>query len=178
MVVESPPVVIGKVSGVFGIKGWLKIHSFTEPGPNILDYQPLLMQRDDGWEAIEIDQSRQHGKGLVVHLVGCDDRDQAQLLVRRELACDASRLPALQGQDYYWRDLEGLDVYVQQESAQLLLGRIDHLFATGANDVMVVRATEQSVDSRERLLPWMLEKYVLEVDLKNGRIVVDWDPDF
>ena len=172
-------VVVGRIGAAHGVKGWVKIHSYTEPAGNLFDYQPLVMGRGgDRWEAIEIDQWRDQGKALVAHIRGCDDRDAAMLLAGRELACDAGRLPTLGEGDYYWSELEGMGVYARQGIDELLLGRIDHLMATGANDVMVVRPTEHSIDGRERLVPWLPERFVLEVDRSARRVLVDWDPEF
>lgn len=172
-------VVVGRIAAAHGVRGWVKIHSYTDPATNLFDYQPLEMRGGDGrGEAVAIDQWRPQGKGLVAHIVGCDDRDAAMLLGGRELVCDAARLPALGDREYYWAELEGLEVYVRQGEREQLLGAIDHLLSTGANDVMVVRPIEGSIDRRERLIPWMLDRYVLEVDRARGRVLVDWDPDF
>ena len=162
----------------YGVKGWMKLHSYTDPIDNILAYQPLYMADGQGWQPIEFDQHRAHGKGLVVHVAACDDRDKALLLVRRELACSAAQLPTLEESEFYWRDLEGMQVLTRWQGAELVLGDIAWLFASGANDVMVVQATEQSIDERERLIPWVLEHYVLEIDPLARRVIVEWDPSF
>ena len=171
-------VIVGKITAPFGVKGWVKIHSFTEPASNIFSYRRLLLQRGDDWQSIEFDARRPHGKGLVAHVPGCDDRNAAALLSQSMLAVRADELPALAEGDYYWRDLEGLAVYVATDGGRVLLGRIAYLFATGANDVMVVEATDESRDDRQRLIPWVPGQYLLEVDMAAGGVTVDWDPDF
>ena len=178
--VESSPeqVIVGKITAVYGVKGWVKIHSYTDPDTNILEFHQLRLQRDSGWSAIDIDQGRRHGKGLVAHIVGCDDRDAAALFTQRELAVSVEELPEPAAEEVYWRELEGMEVYSVTGEQSLLLGRVGHLFATGANDVMVVEPTADSIDDTERMIPWVLERFVLELDRPGKRILVDWDPEF
>lgn len=172
----SQRVVVGRIAGPYGVKGWLKVLSYTEPDTNLFAYGPLEMRLGESWEPVEIDQHRRHGKGLVMHVAGCDDRNDAQCLVGRELACRQAALPELGAADYYWSQLEGLEVVTRAES--LVLGRVDHLLETGANDVLVVAPTADSCDGRERLIPWLPGNTVCEVDLAGSRVVVDWDPSF
>jgi 16S rRNA processing protein RimM len=171
---DTETLVIGRIVGAYGIKGWVKIHSFTEPAENLLGYRGWKIRRRDRWEEIEFDDGQQHGKGLVAHIRGVDHRDAAELLKGCDIAVPRSQLPALESNEYYWYQLEGLTVY----AGNTLLGRVDHLMETGANDVLVVRACEGSLDSRERLIPWLLGQTVRSVDLDAGRIEVDWDPAF
>jgi 16S rRNA processing protein RimM len=174
-------VIVGKITAVYGVKGWVKIHSYTDPDTNLLQFRHLRMQRGDEWLPIEIDEGRRHGKGLAVHVVGCDDRNAAALLTQCELAVDVGELPEAADDEVYWRELEGMDVYAQGDGGAgepVLLGKIEHLFATGANDVMVVTACPQSIDGRERLIPWVAGRHVLNVDRDARKVLVDWDIDF
>ena len=166
--------VIGRISGVYGIKGWVKILSWTEPMENLLAYGSWRVQRQPGWEDIAIDAGRRHGKGLVAHIDGVDDRDAALALKGLEIAVPAAVLPKLEEGAYYWRELEGVSVYSNGE----LLGQVDHLLETGANDVLVVKPCVGSRDERERLIPWLPDTVVQQVDLGADRIMVDWDPEF
>ncbi len=159
---------LGRISGVFGVRGWVKVHSDTVPPDNILRYRRWHLERGDRWEARKLVDGRRHGKGIVARLDGCDDRDQAALLVGVNVAVPRDELPAAAEGEYYWADLEGLRVCTLDG---LELGRIDHLFETGSNDVMVVKG------DRERLLPFT-DTVVCEVDLPNGLLIVDWDPGF
>ncbi len=179
MVASAPEqLVVGKITAVYGIKGWVKIHSYTDPETNILGFRRLRMQRESGWTPVTIDQGRRHGKGLVAHIVGCDDRDAAALLTQRELAVSVDELPQPAADEVYWRELEGMDVYSVSGEQALLLGRVGHLFATGANDVMVVEPVANSIDARERLIPWVDEQFIVEIDRAGRKILVDWDPEF
>jgi 16S rRNA processing protein RimM len=169
-------IVIGRIGGVYGVKGWVKIHSFTEPAENLLCYRGWKIRRRDRdpWESIDIDEGRRHGKGLIAHVAGIDDRDAAEALKGCEIAVPRIELPPLEGDEYYWHQLEGLEVVC----GDVLLGRVDHLLETGANDVLVVRGTADSIDDRERLIPWIRGQVVKRVDIDAGRIDVEWDPEF
>lgn len=166
--------VIGRIRGVFGVKGWVKIHSYTEPVENLLQYGQCQLKRRQGWEAITIDAGKLHGKGLVAHIKGIDDREQAVALQDCDIAIPPSELPELGQEEFYWRQLQGLSVFSGDE----LLGRVDHLLDTGANDVLVVKPCEGSLDKRERLIPWVRETVIRQVDIAAGRMEVDWDPEF
>ena len=166
---DSKMVPLGRIAGVFGVRGWVKVHSDTAPRDNILRYSSWYLKRRQDWEPHKLLDGHPQGKGLVARLQGCDDRDQAAALVGCLIAVPRERLPALDPDEYYWSDLEGLRV-VTVAGAEL--GRVSQLFATGANDVLVVRG------ERERLLPFVWNRVILEVDLEVGLIRVDWDPDF
>ena len=161
---------LGKIVGLFGVDGWVKVESYTEPRVQIFKYRPWLLKRPDGEMEIDRAQGRAQGKGLVAALPGVGDRDAAADLIGAEIWVWRSALPRAKRGEYYWVDLEGADVVTTEG---MVLGTVSHLFATGANDVMVVRDGE-----RERMIPFVLNKFVHEVDLNAGRITVDWDPDF
>ncbi|WP_461516685.1 ribosome maturation factor RimM [Porticoccus sp.] len=168
------PVTVGRITTVHGIKGWVKVHSFTQPEDNIVGYQPWWLKTTDGWEMIEIDQCRATAKGLMVHLVKVDDRDQARQYCQRDIAVERANLPSLETGEYYWHQLQGLTV-VTTEGVKL--GKVSSLMETGANDVLVVEGDADSLDQQERLIPYV-EQFVLGVDLDAREIKVDWDPDF
>jgi 16S rRNA processing protein RimM len=175
--------IAGKLTGVYGVKGWIKVHSYTEPLDNIFMYQPWFIADACGKISdipISIDDHRLHGKGLIVHIKGVDDRDQALNYCQRFIAVDMGTLPLLPEGDYYWEQLKGLQVlsvYGGRDNAPVLLGMISDLMETGANDVLVVIPCENSIDKRERLLPYV-DAHVMNVDLAAGTIIVDWDPEF
>ena len=172
-------VVIGRFSGTFGIKGWLKVYSYTDPLENFLDYQYCRIQRHGAWQAAQIAEGKTHGKGLVVRLKGVDTPEQAATYVSCDVAVASTQLPLLPENEYYWRQLEGLQVIVDHpERGRLVLGRVDHLLETGANDVLVVKGDEGSIDRRERLIPYLPDQVVLAIDLAAQQMRVDWDPDF
>ena len=158
---------LGHISGVHGISGWVKIHSLTEPREAIFGYQPWLL--GEALEAVRLGEGRKHGNRLIARIEGVSDREAAEELVDRSIAVYREQLPEPEESQFYWADLVGLDVRLESGRE---LGVVERLLATGANDVLVVRG------DRERLIPFAPGQYVKEVDLDNGVIVVDWDPDF
>ena len=161
-------VVLGRIVGLFGVRGWVKVHSETSPPDNILAYRTWLLRDRDQLVAHTLEQGQAHGKGVVARLAGCNDRDQAALLVGRTIEVHRSELPRPEADEYYWTDLEGLTVSTLEG---VELGTVDHLFETGSNDVLVVKG------ERERLVPFT-GAVIQRVDLTGRRIVVDWDPEF
>jgi len=170
-------VVLGKLTSPHGVKGWLKVYSYTSPMEGILDYASWVLRRGAALSRVNVVQGRRQGKGLVVTLEGVDSREAAEALAGAEILLPKAELPELTGDDFYWHELEGLRVVTH---AGVVLGRIDYLFETGANDVMVIKGglDANAVDDRERLLPFLPEEVILEVDLEDGVMTVDWDPDF
>lgn len=158
-------VAIGRVAGVFGVRGWIKVFSYTRPREAILEYGPWLIERAGEWQTFEVAEGRVQGKGLVAQLKGCDDRDVAAALIGAEIAVPISRLPEPADNEYYWAELEGLRVV---NLAGQELGKVSHLFETGANDVLVVRG------EREHLIP-VGPGYIRRIDRSAGVIEVDWD---
>ena len=162
-------VIIGRISGLYGVQGWVRVYSHTDPRENILRYSPWQVRVGDEWHTLAVLGGRRHGKGIVARLADCEDREQARRLLGAEVAIGRTQLPELASGEYYWTDLLGLRV-VNQEGVEL--GRVDHLLETGANDVLVLAG------ERERLIPFLPDDVVLEVDLEAGVMRVDWDPGF
>ncbi len=160
--------VLGRVSGLFGVRGWIKVYSHTSPKENILSHPFWYLYREGEWQEYKLKQGKIHGKGIVAALEGVTDRDQAAALNGAEIAIPRDRLPEIPADEYYWCDLEGKRV-VNLEGIEL--GRVDYLFETGANDVMVVKGDSQ------RLLPFIAQ-VIRDVDLDGDLITVDWDADF
>jgi len=160
-------IVLGHVAGVHGINGWVKIHSHTDPRDAIFDYQPWLLGASG--KAIKLLEGKVSGKMLLAQLQDIDSRDAAEALQGQKIAVGREKLPPLQDQEFYWADLVGLEVSNQDG---IVLGRVREMLATGANDVMVVSG------DKERLIPFVMDLYVSQVDLCQGIVKVDWDPDF
>jgi len=163
-------IVIGRISGVFGVKGWVKVYSHTRPRQQLVSYRPWFLRRKRGeWKEAEVTEGRPQGKTLVAHLKGCDTPEGAQQYLGMEIGVRREQLPPPAPGEFYWVDLEGLQVLTTDG---VDLGRVDHLLETGANDVLVVKG------ERERLIPLVMDEYVKAVDLAAGTIEVDWDPEF
>ena len=159
---------MGRIVGVFGVEGWVKVESFTDPRENLGRYRPWHVSKAGADREIAKPRLKAHGKGLVAKLDGIDDRDAAAALIGAEIRVSRDRLPKARAGEHYWVDLEGLSVRTVDG---VELGAVSHLIATGANDVLVVRG------DRERLVPYIPD-VVRRVDPGAGLIEVDWDPEF
>ena len=146
----------------------MKVFSYTEPREAVLQYKGLLLGRNGDWQSIKVAEGQRHGKTVILRLEGFDDRDQAAALIGTEIGAMRSELPEPEDGRYYWLDLIGLKV-VHRDGTEL--GTIKDMLETGANDVMVV-AGEQ-----ERLIPFIKGRFVLNVDLQEKRVDVDWEWD-
>jgi len=161
---------LGNISGVFGIKGWVKIHSHTEPREAISQYSPWILKKRGEEQTQRVLKLQRNGKSVIAQLDNVDDRNQAEILVGYDIYVQRDQLQKLPEQEYYWTDLEGLTVFNLDNAS---LGKVDYLIETGANDVLIVKDDE----GNERLIPY-IDDVVLEVDLNNQRLKVDWDEDF
>ena len=160
---------LGQITGAHGVKGWVKVHSFTEPRTNLLGYRHWQLEHRGRTIAVEVLAGRESGRRLIARLAGIDDRDEAAGLTGAAITVPRSELPELAPDEFYWADLEGLAV---RNSAGDRLGTVTGLIATGANDVLVLDGSDQ------HLIPFVQGETVLRVDLDNGEIVVDWDASF
>ena len=172
---DDTHVVLGKLTSPHGIKGWLKVYSYTNPMDSILEYPEWWVRRGETLTRMTVVQGSRQGKGLVVQLKGVDDRTAAEALAQADILMPKESLPELSDDEYYWHELEGLTVFTQSGER---LGQVSYLFETGANDVMVVRGDNDAIDKRERLLPFLPDDVIVEISLEDGRMVVDWDPEF
>jgi len=167
---------LGKIGAVYGVKGWLKVHSFTDETEAILDYFPWSLKLGNKTQSVEITDWRKHNKGLIIKVAGIDDRDIAQKMVGSEILGDLALLPDLPEGEFYWRDLINMNVVTTNGYD---LGSVSELMETGANDVLVVKANRNDgFGKKERLIPYILEQVIISVDAQNKQICVDWDPGF
>jgi len=165
--------IVGSFGAPFGVRGWLKINSFTDPVTNILDYKPWQIKRGDGqWHNIKVISGRAHGKGIVVQVKGISDRDIAIEHRGMEIAVARNMLPELDSKEVYWSELVGMEVLNQQGK---LLGKIDDVFGTGANDVMVVSSPERK---ESILIPYVLDHFVTSIDKLARVVTVDWQENY
>ena len=155
---------VGHILGAQGLKGWVRVFSNTSPRENILGYSPWLIERGDELEAVAV-EGRLQGKNVVARLAGIEDRNQAETLSGCRLFIEQRQLPSLGPGEYYWSDLIGLEVETVRAEP---LGTVAAMMETGADDVMVLEG------DRERLIPFVIDEIVTEVDLDRRRLVVDW----
>ncbi len=164
-------VVIGEIAGAYGIKGWLKLKSWTQPLDQIFNYQPWLLSKGEDAEKRECSvlDYRQHSGQFVISLDGITNRDEAARINRQRIEVPKDRLPGLPKNEYYWADLIGMQVL---NLAGDDFGTVSNLLETGANDVLVIDG------GRQRLIPFVKGQVVTSVDQAAARITVDWDTDF
>lgn len=173
----SNSLTVGKITGCYGIKGWVKIHSFTDPQENLFRFGNWRLRRRGSLESVEFDAWKRHGKGVVAHIAGVDDRTLAESFKGLQIVVDGNSLPTLEEGDFYWHQLQGLQVWCREPETsndRVLLGEVDYLIETGANDVLVVKATADSIDEREHLIPYLPDDTVVRVSLEEGVMEVDW----
>jgi 16S rRNA processing protein RimM len=169
--------VVGRITAVFGVRGWVKVHAYTEQVETLCSYQPWLIETASGVKLIQIDDWRRHGESLVAHIAGIDDRDIAQTWCGNDILVEKDKLPELKSDDYYWYQLEGLSVVSHFEGEQVRLGTVKSLLETGANDVLVIKGDADSIDREERLIPYV-DQFVTSISMADKRIDVIWDPAF
>ena len=161
-------VVLGKIGGAFGVQGWVRITSYTDPAENILDYDDWYLHRAGQWQVVEVEDGRVTAKGVLVKFAGIETPEEARLQVGIEIGVPRSELPPTEPGEYYWNDLEGLEVVTPSGDA---LGRVDHFRTTPGGDVVVVRG------EREHWIPFVKDR-IVKVDLDARRIVLDWGLDW
>jgi len=176
MVDKNSKIIVGKFGKPFGIKGWLKIHSFTHPPTNILTFTPWLISRDQkNWSKLEGYEGEMKGQNIIARPINITTPEDAKIYTNQLIAINREELPKLADNDFYWIDLVGLDVI---NTKGIALGQVDHLIATCSNDVLVVKSIDKiKKKKKERLIPY-LSQVVLEVNLAANTILVAWDEDF
>ena len=176
MSLASDTLVIGIIGAPYGVKGWVKITSHTHDLDGVFAYTPWLLGQVEESKDYVVDQWRTHNKGLVAKLVGVDDRDDAEGIKNLEISIKAEMLPELDDSDVYWRELVGMQVVTDKGYN---LGVIKELFETGANDVLLVKANlNDAFGQKERMVPYLLEQVIKQVDRQAKTVTVDWDPAF
>ena len=162
-------IVMGKILGPHGIKGWIKIHPFTEKKDSLIDHKILMASKDEKlWQSFEVESMDVGDKFILAKFKGVDDRNAAEKLNKFFISLDKSSLPKLDENNYYWHELIGLDV---KNNEGMLFGKVDSLIETGANDVLVV------LGDKEYLIPY-IKQVILEVNLETNMIRVDWQDDY
>ena len=162
-------VIVGKISGIYGVQGWIKVRSYTRPLENIFSYTPWLVGRQGEWVSRKLVQGNKHGKGLIAKLDELDDREIARSYIGKDIALYRDQMPDLPEGQYYWCDLIQMDV-VNRDG--ILLGKVVEIQETGANDVLVVEGKQR------HLIPLIIDRYVHDITMDSGRIIVDWDPEY
>jgi len=165
---NNKKLLVGKINGFFGLQGWVKVFSYTNPRTNILNYSPWSIKVDGNFQSIDIANGREQSKTIVAHIKGIDNREDSQKFIGQDIYINKEQLPELTQGEYYWHELIGFDVINKDEER---LGTVDYFVETGANDVLVVKG------KKEYWIPY-IEPFLVSIDSKNNKILVDWDKDF
>ncbi|MDX1901524.1 MAG: ribosome maturation factor RimM [Gammaproteobacteria bacterium] len=160
-------VIVGKIGATYGVRGWLKITSYTESTDTLLNFHDWYLKYPDQWKLIHIEASKRHGKSIIAKLESVHTPEAARRLTGKEIAIPRSQLPPIKENEYYWADLIGLTVLTVD---QVKLGTVRYLIETGANDVMII----QDEHNREHAIPW-ITSVIKQVSLEDKTIVVDWE---
>lgn len=159
-------IIVGRLGVPYGVRGWIKVNSFTKPKDNILNYQPWLIDIRGKQQTVTLADHKPHGKSIVVLIEGCKDRDAAATYTNATITIYREQLPALAENEYYWTDLEGLTVYNHDET---VLGTIEYIMSTGSNDVLVVKG------DKEYLIPYLPKDVIVNINLAARTMHVKWD---
>lgn len=164
--------IVGQINGIFGVNGWVKIFSHTDPRKNILDYSPWMIKFKGEWQHIKVENSKVQsgGKTLVAKLENVADRDVAREYMGCDIAIDRSQLKQ-SGDGWFWIDLIGCQVTTQEGVA---LGEVKEMIVTGAHDVLRIQSNSD-VGESDILIPFVMERFILSVDINAKQIVVDWE---
>jgi len=162
----EPLVILGKVIGHFGVRGWVKIFSYTKPKQAILEYKEISLKDEQQWKSIEIEEGKVHGKNILIKIKDIENHEGAEQFLGKYLGVSRENFPQLPDGHYYWADLVGMEV---KDLTGNKIGNISYMLETGANDVMVIE------NENEILIPFLIDRVVKSVDLKLNKIVVDWD---
>ena len=162
---SSALIQLGFVGAPFGVRGWVKLRSHTDPPERLLEHRILQIGREDHWRAYRIVESGKSGGAITVKLAGVEDRDQAIALRGSQICVPRSELPRRDDKDFYRADLIGCEALTPSGDR---LGVVQHFVETPAQALMVIRG------DREYWIP-AVPKYLRRVDLQARRVIVDWD---
>lgn len=173
---QSDMIIVGKLGSSYGIRGWIKIFSYTEQSESIFAYKPWYLNIRGKWQEIELDDWKKHKNAFIGKLAGVSDRDDVQAYTNYEIGVSVKQFPELPQGRFYWKDLYGMRV---ETTAGYDLGTVSEIMETGSNDVLVVTAnTKDAFNQKERLIPFLRPQVIKNIDVSANRIEVDWDPGF
>ena len=161
---------MGRIGKTYGVKGWLKLYSHASPASNILEYQPWFIKKNSQWTVLPCDNIQQKGEQILIHIKGYDTPEHAKQLTGADIAISAAQLPELPKGEYYWHDLLTLAVYTQEGH---YLGRVVHVINNAAHPILEIKGEDQ-----QHLIPFVMNKFVVDINLTEEKIIVDWDLEF
>lgn len=163
---EANLIPMGRLGAARGLSGWLRVVSYADPPEQLQQYRHWTLALNGRHKQVTLGRLRTTGNGLECHIEDIETRDAAEALNGAEIHVPRDALPPTGEDEWYWADLQGLEV---RNLEGVRLGDVSGLMATGANDVLIVQG------ERKRLIPFLPGSRVREVDLAGRRLVVDWD---
>lgn len=160
-------IIIGQLGAPYGVRGWQHIQSHSHPAENILGYQDWFIAQKEMWVPFKLEAGRRHGQGIVAKLATIEDREAAAVWSNAKIAVKRDHLAPLAQNEFYWADLEGLNVYSPSGEA---IGQLEYLYENAGSPIMVVQDAV-----KERHIPFLMHDTVMNVDLASRKIVIDWD---
>ncbi len=187
---------LGRFHGPYGVKGWIHVQAYSSDAevlfkakewyllpaaarsrPAAANGKPMAVPAVMGPTRVRVQGIKSHSDGIVAHLQGLDDRTLAESLKGVRIFVSRAAFPPAPDGEFYWVDLIGLKVTNRQG---VDLGQVYDLMSTGPHSVLVLRFPLDTVDGQgegERMIPFV-DAYIDEVDVAEGRIVADWQPDY
>ncbi|KTD05691.1 ribosome maturation factor RimM [Fluoribacter gormanii] len=162
-------IIIARFGRPHGVKGFVTVHSFTEPRDNVLKYENWHAFINNKWQPIKLLRAEVQNKSIIAQIEGYPERELVAQLTNIEIAVRQEQLEKLEPGEYYWHQLIGMNVINQQGKS---FGKVIEIIPTGANDVLVVEG------NKRHLIPYLPGKFILDVDANQQLITVDWDMDF
>lgn len=167
------PVIIGKIVGVYGVRGWVKIVSFTDKINDIFNYKPWFIWCKTRWKLLQIETWKLIGKKYIVKFIDFKSREFAMLFNQSDLVIDRSNLPSLYTEEYYWIDIIGCKVITVQGNN---VGYVVSIIETGAHDVLVVKINSNNlIKTKNCLIPFILNKTIKHINVLDNTVIIDWD---
>ncbi|WWO97252.1 MAG: ribosome maturation factor RimM [Candidatus Dasytiphilus stammeri] len=171
MIIKNP-LILGKIGSAYGVRGWIKLISFTQNKKNIFFYQPWFIINEyycNQWIKIELEKWYEKPHGFIIKLKGINDREKAKKFNNYDIMIESSQLPTLEEGEYYWKDIIGC-VIITADGNQL--GKVVRLFSTISYDIMVVKVNRYKI--KEILIPFIKNKVVSKINLISKFISITW----
>ena len=166
-------IVVGKILNTHGIKGWLIIKSYTYPIENVFEYN-LSINKENVIQRLKISEHRFLPKKIIIKIESTDTINDAEQYVKHDIFVLKKDLPVTDGNEYYWHQLIGRQVFNENN---LKIGFVKSIFSTKSNDVLVINKHLEGKNEEEILIPF-IKDYVLQVSKKEDIIIVKWENEF
>ena len=166
---EPRRVEVGRLGAAHGVRGWLRVQSFTDPPQRLFEWPRWLLQPERGAiREVAVLEVRPQGNGWIARLEGVEERDAASRLTGQMILIERDQLPPATGTEHYRDDLIGFEA---KNVEGALLGAVEHFIDTPGNAVMVIKG------AREHLVP-VTKHHLVKVDVASRSLIVDWPEDF